>query len=374
MIFIAGITIAVFIAVLLLVKKEKSNSDVLLCFWMFLYAIHIAFFYLYVNDTIYDYPFLLGLQFPLPFLHGVLLYFYVTSVTKQKVIKKRTVFLHLIPTILIILYLIPFLLLPTSEKIEVFKNKGKGYETFQAVLLIAVCISGIIYVYWSIIVLKEHKKRIRDQFSTIEKIDLRWLQFLTYGLGGVWALVIITQEDNIIFLGSSIFVILIGFFGVQQKNIFDTPRAYPQNVATPTVFIPIEITSTLEKPKEKYAKSGLSDELAEEQYQNLILLMNKEAYYKNSNLSLSQLALELNIHSNYLSQIINEKEGVSFYSFVNRFRVDEFKRLVAIPENRQYTLIALAYECGFQSKSSFNRYFKKMTGQTPSQYVKFVSK
>ncbi len=82
------------------------------------------------------------------------------------------------------------------------------------------------------------------------------------------------------------------------------------------------------------------------------------------------MALELGTHPNYLSQIINEKEGKSFYDFVNSFRVEEFKRLVKDSKNKQFTLLALAYDCGFNSKSSFNRYFKKNTGKTPSEFVK----
>ena len=80
------------------------------------------------------------------------------------------------------------------------------------------------------------------------------------------------------------------------------------------------------------------------------------------------------IHPNHLSQIINELEGKNFYEFVNQYRIEEFKRLVSFPKNHQFTLLSLAFECGFNSKSSFNRYFKKSTGQTPSQYFTQVTK
>ncbi|MGH1335680.1 MAG: helix-turn-helix domain-containing protein [Aureispira sp.] len=369
MIFTAGITIALFIAVLLLVKKEKSNSDLLLCLWMLLYAFHIALFYVLNNNTIYHYPSLLGLHFPLPLLHGVFLYLYVSSVTNQHPIKKVVVFIHLIPTILTFLYLIPFMGLPAAEKIEIFEKEGQGYEMFQFILLIAICISGVYYVWRSNEILKQHQKQILNRFANLEKIDLQWLQFLTYGLGLVWILVIITQKNEVIFLGVSIFVILIGFFGIQQKTIFDSDKEPSKNILTTPPILLMEPTPL---PKEKYTRSGLSDKEAGEQYQNLITLMQEESYYKESTLSLSQLASKLNIHPNYLSQIINEREGISFYDFVNKFRVEEFKRLVALPDNRQFTLITLAYECGFNSKSSFNRYFKKITGQTPSQYAKLM--
>ena len=120
--------------------------------------------------------------------------------------------------------------------------------------------------------------------------------------------------------------------------------------------------------KEKYQKSGLTDELSESLHQKLMRLMQEEALYKKSDISIGELAERLGIHPNYLSQIINEREGKNFYEFVNTFRIEEFKRLIAIPKNQQLTLLSIAFDCGFNSKSSFNRFFKKATGQTPSEY------
>jgi AraC-like DNA-binding protein len=82
--------------------------------------------------------------------------------------------------------------------------------------------------------------------------------------------------------------------------------------------------------------------------------------------------MRLNTQPNYLSQVINEKEGKIFYDYINTIRIEEFKRLAVLPESRKYTLLALAEQCGFNSKSSFNRYFKKVTGQSPSEFMKTV--
>jgi YesN/AraC family two-component response regulator len=81
------------------------------------------------------------------------------------------------------------------------------------------------------------------------------------------------------------------------------------------------------------------------------------------------LADELQIHPNYLSQSINEQEGKNFYDFINYLRVEEFKRISTLPENKKYTIQTLASDAGFNSKSSFNRYFKKVTGLSPSEFI-----
>lgn len=74
---------------------------------------------------------------------------------------------------------------------------------------------------------------------------------------------------------------------------------------------------------------------------------------------MSDLARQLDIHPNYISQVINSVEQKNFYDFINEHRVEEFKQLVSLPENQHFTLLALAFECGFNSKTSFNRNFKK---------------
>ena len=380
MIFSAGLSIALFISALLLVKQDKTIPDWILFCWMLLNAAYISFFNLLESGKIYDYPALLGLQFPIPLLQGVMLYFYVSTVTGQSPKNKKLLFLHFIPSLLAFGYLIPFLFSSSENKIEVFENQGQGYETFLSILVLGIFISGIVYVVWSSILLSRHKKRIRNQFSGLENINLRWLQLLTYGLGVVWSLVIFTRDDTIILIGVSVFVILIGFFGLRQKEIFKSKMEQD-------VLLPIQQTTAIidnkdlvghseyvsnkeETVKQKYLSSGLTNSTAEKLHQKLNLLMEEEKIYKNSNLSLADLAQALDTHPNYISQILNEKEQLSFYDFVNTHRVEEFKRLIMIQGNKNLTLLAIAFDCGFNSKSSFNRFFKKSTGITPSQFVK----
>lgn len=371
MIFIAGISIGLFISALLLVKKNKTKSDYILLLWMLLNSIHIGFFYLMFSGKLYDYPHLLGLQFALPLLHGFMLYLYVATVTYQTPGKKFYYFFHLLPAIATLIYLIPFFILPSAEKIAIFKSGGKGYELFQQILLYLVFLSGIVYVIWSSILLRLHKKRIRDEFSNLEDVNLNWLRFLVIGLGTVWTLVILIQNDTLIFLAVSVFVILVGFFGIQQKNIFKTVESIALTPDIQTVKEPEDESPKADnESKKKYKSSGLSEEKSAHYYAQLTELVSEEKVYTDPDLSLSALASRLDIPANYLSQIINDKESKTFYDYINSFRIEEFKRLISIPKNQDFTLMAMAYDCGFNSKSSFNRYFKKITGLTPSQYLK----
>lgn len=354
MIFVAGISIAVFFEFLLVFKKNKTPSDKILIVWLFLISIHLFLFSMYKSGEIYNYPSLLGLILPLPLIQGVMLYLYVATSTFQLPQNKYLLIIHFLPPLAAYIYLIQFFLLPTDEKIYVYQNSGLGYEKFMTSLIIGIIVLGIAYQIWSVILLNHHKKKIENQFSDIEKIDLNWLRILVWGMGVIWLIVLLFKNDTYTYITLSFFVFAIGFFGIRQIGI------YPQNKGQ-------------EEKKEKYSKSGLKSEHSEELYEQLKHLMENEKMYTRNELIIQDLAAELKVRPNYLSQVINENEGRNFYEFVNNYRVEEFKRLISIPKNQQLTLLSLAFECGFNSKSSFNRYFKKSTGQTPSQYFSLTT-
>ncbi len=363
MVYIGGISIALFIIFLLFSKKNKSAADRIFVAWMGIIILNLLLFYLTHTKVIYEYPFLLGLDFPLPLLMGVMLYFYVGSVTQQLPKKKWVLALHFIPILAVYVYMFHFFMLPAEDKIYVFEHDGKGYETFMQILSVSISVSGVVYVIWSSMLLKQHKRRIEARFSNLDKVNLRWLQQLVYGIGAIWVIVVFSEGVTVVFSAVVVFVFLIGFNGVRQERIFK---------ANDEVNSSKGIETELQSQK-KYAKSGLKEEVSQQLYQDLKLLMDEQGLYKNRELSIGDLASQLKVHPNHLSQVINVKEEKNFYDFVNGYRVEEFKRLLEKPENKNITLLALAYDCGFNSKSSFNRYFKKTTGQTPSQfYAKVV--
>lgn len=96
--------------------------------------------------------------------------------------------------------------------------------------------------------------------------------------------------------------------------------------------------------------------------------MTTEKPYLEADLSLPELANKLDIPSHHLSRVINEQFGVNFFDFVNQYRVEEVKSRINNPEFENLSLLGIAFDCGFNTKSAFNRVFKKMTGFTPSEY------
>ncbi len=125
--------------------------------------------------------------------------------------------------------------------------------------------------------------------------------------------------------------------------------------------------------KAKKGKAKPSDEKGKEEtseplYEILEAKMNEEKLFLQSDLTLEKLAVELNVSSKHLSQVIHKKYDTNFPDFVNNFRVKEVSRLLLIPEYDNYSLEGIAQLCGFKSRSVFNQAFKKFMGVTPSFY------
>lgn len=403
--FTTGICIAFFLDFILISKKGKTLADKILVVWLFFMGLHLLLYYLNFTGKAFKMPWLLGINFPMPLLHGPFLFLYTGALTNQFKFKGIRWMLHFIPAITCWLYLIKYYSLPAEQKVFIYRQGGIGFETFMLVNLIAIVVSGILYILGSTLLLRRHRFAILNQFSNTEKINLEWLQYLIYGLILIW-IAIFADNDETIFLLVVAFIIFIGYFGIRQVGIFThnngdgQPKdagiyksrwsAYLQlneNTSPPVttfqttiatgeeIVQPAAITNAgnnaeISIDKRKYSKSGLTAEAANNLHLELTRLMDEERLYLESELTLTDLAKRLNTHPNYLSQVINEKEQKKLYDYINSLRIAFFKALITKPENQQYTILSLAYECGFNSKSSFNRYFKKATGESPSEYLK----
>jgi AraC-like DNA-binding protein len=391
-----SIGIAFFIAILLIVKKNRTTADTVLSAWMLVTGVHLWMYYFAITKGLLEMPVLVGLAQPLPLMHGPFLVCYTAVMTEQLPSRKWRIFLHWLVPLLVMLYAVPFLFLTKAEQIAVLDGTSQGYLFFaeyRMLRTLAIYASMIGYPMWAFFLVQRHKRRIVNEFSSTDKITLSWLQYLILGMS-VIAVFVVLRDDNLIFSGAAVMVMFIGFFGVRQVGIFNHAPASlpileqapkPRHTRLSEAFSQVEsselhytenpmteeakeeITTLAEK--KKYAKSGITPEIASELHQALTKLMQSEKFYTESELKLSDLASRLDIHPNYLSQVINEREGKNFYDYVNELRVEEFKRRVALPENQHLTLLALAFECGFNSKSSFNRYFKKVTNTSPSEYL-----
>ena len=389
MIYLAGVSITFFLTVLLTGKRNKTHADIILAFWLFFMALHLFQYYLFITKQIFLYPSLLGISLPFPLLHGPFLFLYISALTQQTPKNKIFCALHFVPAVIFYLLLMPFLFSSRQHKISVFKNEGAGYEWYMVPLVISIYLSGVSYVIASLVILRKYKKRIVNEFSNTEKISLNWLRYLIYSIAVIWIFVL-AGNDQTVFGSAVVFVGVLGYFGIKQMGIFTNTIAgiKQNNSVLPTgeekkTEILLEVQPEAENSnskeeisiplKPKYEKSGLTEMQAASMHSTLMKSITCEKVFTDPELALGTLARKLNVHPNHLSQVINTYEQKNFYDFINFHRVEEFKRIVTITENRNYTLVSLAYDCGFNSKASFNRNFKRVTGLAPSEFLQQIA-
>lgn len=205
--------------------------------------------------------------------------------------------------------------------------------------------------------LKKHQSKIVEYYSDIENKTLQWIKTIVYIFLFFHAFWII--EDIIGFNNDSIvlyfaytssiltffMIYWIGYNGFTQQEIF-----------TSSVF---EIVTNI---KEETTINTKSD------FENIVTIIKTQKLYLNSNLNLRFLSENVQIKERELSKLIKEHTQKNFYHFINQFRVDEFKKLVSSPKASQLSLLGLAQEAGFSSKSTFYTAFKNLEGITPKQY------
>ncbi|QJB37110.1 AraC family transcriptional regulator [Chitinophaga oryzae] len=375
-IYIGGVFISLFLFILLVSKRKKSTADKILSAWFFFAVVHQALIGWYAFNKMSDMPALIGWELPFPFLHGPFLYLYILFLTGQQRQGWRNM-LHFIPAVLVaglMAWVLP--LMPVAEKLGVVPSK---FAPLFHVMVGGIMVSGVVYVILSLYLLRRHRRNVAVQFSNTDKITLNWLRYLIGGMGVIWIVVIFFESAASLYFVVALFIFFIGYFGIRQVGIFSNPPP-AHEVYLPAVVRPEEPVLAVEKttaadtddssPKVKYEKSSLTDAEAARIHAALTALMQEQQCYKDAGLTLGDLAKALNVHPAVLSQVINSKEASSFYDYINVLRVEAFKQLLLQPASQQYTLLSLAFECGFNSKTSFNRNFKKITQLSPSAYVK----
>ncbi|SDI57961.1 helix-turn-helix domain-containing protein [Chryseobacterium jejuense] len=352
----AGIFIACFSSLLILGKQKKKTQDFLLAIWFLIIGVHLVFFILLRSEGYLKYPYLLGYEILLPFIHGPMLYLYILYITGRNPGKKDWL-LNWVPVLIIYLILFRFLMLSPQDRMMVYQNKGRGYEVLSDVIKVLMNLSGVLYVSLSLFAIKKYKQKISSQYSNTEKINLNWSYYLITGIALIWMAVII-RNDILIFSMVVLFILVAAYFGISRVGILDLPVAEKvDEKAVGNEFV-------------KYQKNFPGDNAIQTVYEKLIARMAQEKLYKDPDLNLNYVAQLLDVHPNILSQVINSVENKNFYDYINRQRVEEFKRIASLPENHKYTILSLAFESGFNSKTSFNRNFKKYMNCSPREFLK----
>ena len=377
-IFIIGASQAFFLSVLAFNKKDKTDGDYVLAVWLFFIGLHLLDYYINKIGLSYKYPHLLGIGACFPLLQGPFLYVYTLVVIGRNSRLRPVYLLHSIPYLAFMIYfLFDFYFLSGMEKLNYVHLQEKDPFTVIILLNILILVLGPLYIVLSLLRLRKHLREIADSFSYTEGIDLKWLKNVQIGLGFIWFMVLFTNilvkiplisdtiSENIIYLSVVLAVFFLGYFGIKQQAIYKN-TVYAGDLKGILSFTGIKKQGTNDKNHE--LKKIREDTV----FRKLLDYFETEKPFLKNKLTLTEVSDTLRIPVNQLSHIINKQAGKNFFDFVNSYRVEEFKLRASQPVYHNYTLLSIAYECGFNSKATFNRVFRNYTGQTPSAYFQKI--
>jgi AraC-like DNA-binding protein len=222
-------------------------------------------------------------------------------------------------------------------------------------------------------------KASKDQYSTIEKDNLRWLIYLITGL----TLVVIVDSAFSVYelnfpmitwnIGTVIAFFLVILYSILGfKGLFQSKILLPEYVLNSDKDVKkTSENSNSENEEKKISQlNSLSANEIEQLKIKLYKILEFDKPFLDDSLSLTELASQIGISNKQLSELLNQHLKVNFYNLINDYRINEVKKRLENYNSNKETLLGIAFESGFQSKASFNRVFKLKTGLSPSKYLK----
>lgn len=304
-----------------------------------------------------------------------LFYLYAKHITTKHKEFASVEFLHFAPSLFLLVLFLILNIIPANRAItaEAFYIK---YNWLKIIYGLVFQVQLIFYTILSLKIVIKFKKQLKYYYSYDSyKISLDWLI----------AMIIIFFMINLFIVISSIyieinnsqiqmiairgliklfFVYILGIWGFNQNQLNSADLVYEKEVN--------EAETNNNAVIAKYQKSGLKEDIAKGYIQTLVKCMEESEVWKDTELSISKLSNQSAIPKHHLSEVLNEHLGKSFYEFVNEYRVEYAKQLLVNKDYGNWSIIAIAYECGFNSKNAFNISFKKYTHQTPSEFKKDI--
>ncbi|TBN02381.1 AraC family transcriptional regulator [Hyunsoonleella flava] len=345
-------------------KKGNRHAKLFIGCFIAIHSLFILEFVLFMSRLLLRFPHAYRMSSSVALLFGPLLFFYFKSVTQNFKFRAKDL-LHVLPTIILLIFLIPVYAESASEKLRIMLRlsdfNSNFYDTFTffvkiaSLIFYAFCIWKAQFSKMEINKALPHKSSIKKWFKNLYRIHVAYIA--AYFIYGIFAYIIKSDVSTYVYhfqIGAmSIMILYIAYMAFVQPNIFNADL----NNGIDMVFTP------------KYEKSGLTPGLSKELKEQLIKLLVQEKIYKKSDINLEILSNKLNTTRHNTSQIINEHFKMNFFELINKFRIKEAIKILESDTHGSLNIIDVAYEVGYNNKVTFNKAFKKETSLTPTEYI-----
>ena len=359
LIFFAFFQCLFLIAALLLSSKYRSKINGYIIVLIVALFLGLSGKVLYISEIFGRNPKLILISEIATVLFGCTSFLFLRSSLFRTSFERKELYHYLPATGYLILIFSYFVLTP----MEVMRERIQSGELTRVIYLFHAFALMVNVTYWvkSIQVYRSFQNRLADEVSygvqtkfffnfllLIGGCLLLWVTVYLLNMLGVKGIV----ETNFrlsIWLALAFVVLFLAFYGLVHPEVFQV------------------LPKIMDK---KYVQSKFSSEDLERLKTDLEQLMVDKKPYLNNKLLKSELAELLGISNPEMARLLNEKIGMNFFEFVNFYRIKEFIQLAQSDLNKELTFFGLAQEAGFNSKSTFNKSFKKLMGVSPSQYLK----
>ena len=362
-----GYFLAWLLAILLWLRgwREERLSDTMLGFVLFLLAQELQDYTFGFAGINFLWDEMNGFPRSTMLLFGPAVYFYLNAQINRDFRFSGKDLLNLIPYLLYFFFNLAIFL--QGKVVVNHWQENQIGNIFNIAERLAILISLIYYFTKSLKIYKHYRSWTETQFSDTEAVSFVWFRNFLY-------VIIIGQVFKWLWFGIDE-VMNLDFYQDWWWNLTEVLvvcyvgiKGYSQ-VQSKKLFFNEKLTVKNENLVESFSKNETIPQDFEIWKTKILKLMNEDKIYLEPELSLSDLAIKLKTNTSVLSSVINTIFGKNFNDFINEFRVEEFKKQMQNAYNQHFTLLAIAFDCGFNSKATFNRAIKKFTGQSPKDFV-----
>lgn len=306
----------------------------------------------------------------LPILYGPLTYLFVKNLLQNSSLKLRDLW-HFFPATICFTGVV---LIATHTSPEWLERLILNPEFRFTILLISL----LVYHWKAYLAWQENRLALQQYYSDTRQVQLNWLRqfiFIAFFTGLVVSIALHLLyiyfpkgvEFRYGFFALTLIIYWISYSALTKPSVFSAIKGFGNEISAEMQRLPqLKVYHAIPR----YANSGLDDEQVRKICSLLDKMVVQEKIYLQPDLSINDLADKLQCTRHHLSQVLNENLKKSYYDYINLYRVEEAMRLLKSPSRKQHKIASIAYDAGFNSLSTFNEVFKKVTGQTPSHYRK----
>jgi len=339
---------------LLTTKSGNQTANRLLAALTLTISIVVSGAVLITSNYVFVFPHLSRIHHPFAFLAAPLLFLYIRELTAREKRWQQKDLLHFIPFAVCLIYLLPYYFQSRTEKLRVLSLEylQESFQQWYYVRSALFITQALVYLILIALIIVQYSRRVKERTSRRDRIIRFELRFFVVATTVLWIATVIryavpTIPNLLVPLGASVLIYALGYLKMKTPEV-ETARD--------------------ESSGKKYEKSTLTPERSERYVERLLKLMEQERPFTDGELTIQKLAAKLSVPSHHLSQVINERLNQTFSDFINSYRIEEAKRRLLDPASKHLSILGIAEDVGFNSKSSFNSVFKKHTNMTPSEF------